>query len=243
MVLAEWLRMIGGQHHKVGAQHLGAYAVHAAWLEDHRDRSNGALADRLIAQLWPSRLAGAGRATGGAPQTVGRLGSAAVLTPGSLRGSRHEVRHARGTRPAFTSPTGSILQVKMRLVGISPMIWRRVLLPVAWTLEELHGVIQAAMGWEGLHLYEFRIRSARYGSPDLFTEVADVTLESLRFRRNAKVIYTYDMGDWWEHEIRIEDRLEVENGRRYPRCMGGKAPARRRTAAGRKATRHVARRR
>jgi hypothetical protein len=41
-------RMIGGQHHKVSAQHLGAYAVHAAWLEDHRDRSNGALADRLI---------------------------------------------------------------------------------------------------------------------------------------------------------------------------------------------------
>jgi transposase-like protein len=43
-------RMIAGQHHKVGAQHLGAYAVHAAWLEDHRDQSNGALADRLIAR-------------------------------------------------------------------------------------------------------------------------------------------------------------------------------------------------
>jgi transposase-like protein len=41
-------RMIGGQHHKVGARHLGAYAVHAAWLEDHRTQSNGALADRLI---------------------------------------------------------------------------------------------------------------------------------------------------------------------------------------------------
>jgi ISXO2-like transposase domain len=42
-------RMIGGQHHKVDAQHLGAYAGHAAWLEDHRRQSNGALADRLIA--------------------------------------------------------------------------------------------------------------------------------------------------------------------------------------------------
>jgi transposase-like protein len=41
-------RMIGGQHHRVGARHLGAYAVHAAWLEDHRDQSNGALAGRLI---------------------------------------------------------------------------------------------------------------------------------------------------------------------------------------------------
>lgn len=77
------------------------------------------------------------------------------------------------------------------------------------------------MGWEGLHLYEFRIRSARYGSPDLGTGAADMTLESLRFRRNAKVTYAYDMGDWWEHEIRIEDRLEAENGQRYPRCVGG----------------------
>lgn len=41
-------RMIGGQHHRVEGRHLGAYAVHAAWLEDHRDQSNGALADRLI---------------------------------------------------------------------------------------------------------------------------------------------------------------------------------------------------
>jgi pRiA4b ORF-3-like protein len=127
----------------------------------------------------------------------------------------------RKVRPAFTSPMGSILQVKMRLVGISPMIWRRVLVPVAWTLEELHGVIQAAMGWEGLHLYEFRVRSARYGSPDLCGGAASVTLESLRFRRNAKLIYVYDMGDWWAHEVRIEDRLGAEEG-----VLSGLAPAR-----------------
>jgi hypothetical protein len=127
----------------------------------------------------------------------------------------------RKARPAFTSPTGSILQVKMRLLDISPMIWRRVLVPVSWTLQELHGVIQAAMGWEGLHLYEFRIRSARYGSPDLGGGAASVTLDSLRFRRNAKLIYVYDMGDWWAHEVRIEDRLKAEEGKRYSVCVGG----------------------
>jgi hypothetical protein len=116
---------------------------------------------------------------------------------------------------------GPILQVKMRLIGISPMIWRRVLLPVAWTLEELHGVIQAAMGWEGLHLYEFQIRSARYGSPELGAGAADVTLESLRFCRHAKLTYIYDMGAWWAHEIRIEERLEAGAGKRYPICLGG----------------------
>ena len=41
-------RMVGGQHHIVGGRLLGAYAAHAAWLEDHRGQGNGALADRLI---------------------------------------------------------------------------------------------------------------------------------------------------------------------------------------------------
>lgn len=40
--------MIGGQHLRVEGRYLGAYAVHAGWLEDHRDESNGRLADRLI---------------------------------------------------------------------------------------------------------------------------------------------------------------------------------------------------
>lgn len=43
-------RMVSGQHHKVGGKHLGAYAAHAAWLEDHRAESNGVLADRLISR-------------------------------------------------------------------------------------------------------------------------------------------------------------------------------------------------
>ena len=41
-------RMVRGQHHRVEARHLDAYAAHAGWLEDHRRSSNGALADRLI---------------------------------------------------------------------------------------------------------------------------------------------------------------------------------------------------
>jgi hypothetical protein len=41
-------RMVGGQHHKVSARHLHAYAAHAAWLEDHRRLDNGALAHRAL---------------------------------------------------------------------------------------------------------------------------------------------------------------------------------------------------
>ena len=36
-------RMIRGQHHTVSGKYLGAYAAHAAWLEDHSRQSNGVL--------------------------------------------------------------------------------------------------------------------------------------------------------------------------------------------------------
>ena len=52
-----------------------------------------------------------------------------------------------------------MVQIKVWLLGISPMVWRRVLVPSACTLRELHGVLQVAMGWEGIHLYQFRLRS------------------------------------------------------------------------------------
>ena len=50
-----------------------------------------------------------------------------------------------------------IFQLKIHLLGISPMIWRRVLVPASISLRELHGVFQVAMGWEGIHLYAFDI--------------------------------------------------------------------------------------
>jgi transposase-like protein len=40
--------MVGGQHHHVSPQYLYQYANHAAWLEDHRRRSNGANAFSIL---------------------------------------------------------------------------------------------------------------------------------------------------------------------------------------------------
>ena len=41
-------RMVRGQHHHVSPRYLYQYANHAAWLEDHRRLSNGALARRTL---------------------------------------------------------------------------------------------------------------------------------------------------------------------------------------------------
>ena len=117
---------------------------------------------------------------------------------------------------ARTAPeTGSVLlQLKVRLLGISPMIWRRVLVPDAMSLHEFHGVLQVAMEWETIHLFEFSVRGAVYAGPSLHGQPVNVPLSDFRFRRNAKIRYVYDMGCWWEHELRVEDRMPAVRGNR-----------------------------
>ena len=130
--------------------------------------------------------------------------------------------------PAAVAPSSdgavnadAVLQVRFWLVGISPMVWRRVLVPTSLTLRELHGVIQVAMGWDGIHLYVFRLRAARYGSRELSASSPDVTLAALRFRKGARFMYEYDLNVPWRHEVRLEGRLEREARKTYPVCTGG----------------------
>ena len=88
-------------------------------------------------------------------------------------------------------------------------------------MRELHGVVQLAMGWDGIHLFEFAVRGVRFVGPGLSGPSTDVALSDFRFRRNAKIRYVYDMFCEWEHEIRVEERVSADAGKRYPRCIGG----------------------
>ena len=77
------------------------------------------------------------------------------------------------------------------------MIWRRVLIPASYTLEELHGVIQVAMGRQSHHLYQFFIRAVHYGSFDLCASSPDRPLTSFRFRKGANFILKTAVGVGW----------------------------------------------
>lgn len=114
-----------------------------------------------------------------------------------------------------------IIQLKIRLLGISPMIWRRVLVPASISLRELHGIIQVAIGWESIHLYEFNIRAVRYGSFELFAANPDLPLSEFAFRENETFSYIYDMGDHWAHEVRVETFADLDARKKYPNCTGG----------------------
>ncbi|MFT6911870.1 MAG: hypothetical protein ACJAQW_000467 [Paracoccaceae bacterium] len=62
------------------------------------------------------------------------------------------------------------------------MIWRRVLVSSSTSLRELHGILQAAMGWDGIHLFQFDVRAVCYGSWELHAADPDISLSDFGLR-------------------------------------------------------------
>ena len=100
----------------------------------------------------------------------------------------------------------SLVQLKVRLLGISPMIWRQLLVPASVSLRELHGILQVSMGCEGIHLCYFQIHAVHDGSFELSTQSPGIALSRFRFRESGRFAYLYDMGDYWEHEVIVLDK-------------------------------------
>ncbi len=104
------------------------------------------------------------------------------------------------------------VELRVVLADIVPEIWRRVIVPSATTLDELHRIIQLMFEWCDYHLYEFEVSGVKYQAPDAEAEGEDSTrarLSRLGLSIGAEFTYTYDFGDDWVHRIRVES-LRVE---------------------------------
>ncbi len=55
------------------------------------------------------------------------------------------------------------VQLRVALDDIEPAVWRRLVVPWAWHLGQLHLVIQGAFNWWNYHLHEFSIGGLRGG--------------------------------------------------------------------------------
>ncbi|MBC7997823.1 MAG: plasmid pRiA4b ORF-3 family protein [Leptolyngbya sp.] len=101
-------------------------------------------------------------------------------------------------------------QLKIVLKRVTPAIWRRVVVPLDCSLEELHDIIQTAMGWFDSHLYEFRIGRLTFSKDPEFTNVKEsreYTLRNFDFGINSTFEYLYDFGDDWLHSVKVEKVL------------------------------------
>ncbi|MCA9861016.1 MAG: plasmid pRiA4b ORF-3 family protein [Thermomicrobiales bacterium] len=117
-----------------------------------------------------------------------------------------------------------VFQLEVILKGTNPPIWRRFEVPETMTLAQLHAVLQTVMGWTDSHLHLFRIgdRSfAPHGDLEpLGEDTRGVRLAEIAPREGSRLIYEYDFGDGWTHDIVVES-VDAEPCVRM-RCVKGK---------------------
>jgi hypothetical protein len=115
-------------------------------------------------------------------------------------------------------------QLKITINGITPPIWRRLLVSENITLYKLHHIIQESFGWTNSHLYFFGRIESKIGdnglwndketTPDTLVKIRDVLVPE-----NPTLTYTYDMGDDWVHTIELEQVHPKMKTQR--KCIGG----------------------
>ncbi len=127
--------------------------------------------------------------------------------------------------PRKPTSKNQIHRIKVTLAHVKPPIWRRLEVPSTTTLTKLHQVIQDAMPWSGGHLWMFETAAGEYGPPDAelgTKDAARVTLATVAPSVGAKIKYSYDFGDGWEHAITVEAIEPAAPGVSYPRCTAGR---------------------
>ncbi|HEY7297655.1 MAG TPA: plasmid pRiA4b ORF-3 family protein [Xanthobacteraceae bacterium] len=129
-------------------------------------------------------------------------------------------------KPTQSRPTQSrVYQIKITLAGTEPPIWRRLLVPGSISLAELHRILQVAMGWQDDHLHAFesanrRARSRLEPGCD-WDDEERVRLDQVLAREKSAMVYLYDFGDSWTHNVVVEKILSPADGLTVPSCVGG----------------------
>jgi hypothetical protein len=123
-----------------------------------------------------------------------------------------------------------LVQLKIALKWTDPEIWRRVVVPSNATLEDLHEVVQLAMGWGFSHLHLFIVGNRReaveFGPHNEFSrgdweDEALVTIAEIAPRARSSFHYEYDFGDSWIHKITREKTLPPDPSFKHPVCLDG----------------------
>jgi hypothetical protein len=121
-----------------------------------------------------------------------------------------------------------IARIRIGLHDIEPEIWRRVEVPLDLSLKGMHDVIQAVMGWQDCHLFEFTIGEKAYGLPDpewdhgrKILQAKLAKLETFIAQGVRTFDYVYDMGDNWQHAITVETVAPADASQKYPCFIDG----------------------
>ena len=153
-----------------------------------------------------------------------------------------EVNNAKSTTEAKGDCQAGNYLLLVVLAGTQdPNIQRLISLPPDATFQKLHQALQISFGWAGCHMHQFTVRENDERHPfmgslvltlmaepdhslmdpeegeemkaESTVSLADV-FENDSYKGRTSMIYEYDMGDSWEHEIVLVGRADAALGKR-----------------------------
>ena len=122
-------------------------------------------------------------------------------------------------------------QIQIALTRFKPKIWRRLLIPSDLLLADFHMIIQISMGWTNSHLHQFiknrTFYTERMPDDDTWGEMNNVDYKKIKIsdllkKEKEKIVYEYDFGDGWEHDVLLEKILPGDEKRKFLICLAGK---------------------
>src|SRR5437867_1088649 len=132
---------------------------------------------------------------------------------------------------AVAKKSAQALRLRVSLQEVEPEIWRLLLVRESMTLARLHSFLQRTMGWTNSHLYQFEIEGQVFTDLDTWEpfeeedeepgDPAVTRLRDLHLKEGAAFTYLYDFGDYWMHDIVVQEIVPVAESQRLPQCSAG----------------------
>jgi Plasmid pRiA4b ORF-3-like protein len=124
-----------------------------------------------------------------------------------------------------------IALLRIEVDEVTPAVIRRVEVPVTIRLDDLHFVLQIAIGWQNCHPFEFRVGSTAWGlldrdDPDASPLAADKATLADVLARADTFRYDYVYGEDWAHTVELEGVAAAAPDATYPRLVSaeGRCP-------------------
>ena len=123
---------------------------------------------------------------------------------------------ARRSLLLVDSDARSTRVLEVSLKDIKPRIWRRFMIRADADFVDLHEAIQDACGWRNCHLFQFQDQKGKTlaelpgdegdeTGPDAMSTPIGPALGA---KKGKKLVYIYDFGDWWEHDLEVIDVIK-----------------------------------
>jgi hypothetical protein len=117
-------------------------------------------------------------------------------------------------------PSMGIARLTVEIDDVTPRVARCLDAPLDIRLDDLHFVLQIAIGWQNGHPFEFRIGDKVWGLPDREAESSPTPADKATL---AEILalgdsfkYDYVFGEDWQHTVTMQARTKAAPDMHYP---------------------------